>query len=169
MISEITSLKNDLVKRAASLKVKKYRQREQLFLLEGKRAVDEARRSSWQIQAYFFTKLPEEWTQEADAGDTPYYQVTEAVMEKITATEDPQGVGFGGPKRNPVKDFHPAKGLVLVLDKIRDPGNTGTLIRTADALGAAGVILLAETADLYNPKVVRSTMGSCSTCRCLPG
>ena len=161
MISEITSLKNDWVKGAASLKVKKYRQREQLFLLEGKRAVDEARRSSWQIQAYFFTKLPEEWTQEADAGDTPYYQVTEAVMEKITATEDPQGVAaLVALKETPLKDFHPAKGLVLVLDKIRDPGNTGTLIRTADALGAAGVILLAETADLYNPKVVRSTMGS---------
>ena len=73
--------------------------------------MDEARRSSWQIQAYFFTKLPEEWTQEADAGDTPYYQVTEAVMEKITATEDPQGVAaLVALKENPVKGFSPGQG-----------------------------------------------------------
>ena len=92
------------------------------------------------------------------------------VLQKITATEDPQSVAaLVELRREELAAFAPERGMVLVLDRIRDPGNLGTLIRTADALGAAGVVLLENTADLYNPKVVRSTMAPCSTCRCSPG
>lgn len=161
MIQTITSLKNDLVKRAASLKVKKYRQREGLFLLEGKRAVAEALASGWKLQCLFYTKLPEGWEEKAETSPLSWYEVTLPVLQKITATEDPQSVAaLVELKHEELAAFAPEKGLVLVLDQIRDPGNLGTLIRTADALGAAAVVLLENTADLYNPKVVRSTMGS---------
>lgn len=161
MISTLTSLKNDLVKRAASLKMKKYRQKEGLFLLEGKRAVEEALASRWTLRALFFTRLTEGWERRAEESTLPWYEVPLPVLQKITATEDPQSVAaLVEIRQENLDSFAPERGLVLVLDQIRDPGNLGTLIRTADALGAAGVVLLEDTADLYNPKVVRSTMGS---------
>ncbi len=90
----------------------------------------------------------------------PWYEVPLPVLQKITATEDPQSVAvLVELKQEELEAFAPEKGLVLVLDQIRDPGNLGTLIRTADALAVA-VVLMENTADLYNPKVVRSTMGS---------
>ena len=155
MIQTITSLKNDLVKRAASLKVKKYRQREGLF------PVEEALASGWKLQCLFYTKLPAGWEERAETSALPWYEVPLPVLQKITATEDPQSVAaLVELKQESLAAFAPGKGLVLVLDQIRDPGNLGTLIRTADALGAAAVVMLENTADLYNPKVVRSTMGS---------
>lgn len=160
MIYEITSLKNDWVKRAASLKQKKYRVREGLFLVEGKRAVSEARDSGWAIECYFYTTLPEVWEDPAKSPVT-YYHVTDAVFRKAADTEDPQGIGalVRIPEQT-LQAFAPKKGLVLVLAGIQDPGNAGTLIRSADAMGAVGVVCLDGTVDLYNPKVVRSTMGS---------
>jgi len=160
MIYEITSLKNEWVKKAASLKQKKYRIREGLFLVEGKRAVSEARDSGWSIECYFYTKLPEGWEDPVDS-EAVYYHVTDAVFRKAADTEDPQGIGalVRFPEQK-LQDFAPAKGLVLVLAGIQDPGNAGTLIRSADAMGAVGVVCLDGTVDLYNPKVVRSTMGS---------
>lgn len=160
MIYEITSLKNDWVKRAAALKQKKYRVREGLFLVEGKRAVSEARDSGWAIDCYFYTRLPEGWEDPA-ASATTYYHLTDAVFRKAADTEDPQGIGaLVRMPRQKLQDFAPDKGLVLVLAGIQDPGNAGTLIRSADAMGAVGVVCLDGTVDLYNPKVVRSTMGS---------
>ena len=142
MITTLTSLKNDLVKRAASLKMKKYRQKEGLFLLEGKRAVEEALASGWTIRALFFTRLPEGWEQQAENSSLPWYEVPLPVLQKITATEDPQSVAaLVELRREELAAFAPERGMVLVLDRIRDPGNLGTLIRTADALGAAGVVL----------------------------
>lgn len=160
MIYEITSLKNEWVKRAASLKQKKYRVREGLFLVEGKRAVAEAKASCWAIDSYFYTKLPEGW-EDPETSPQTYYHVTDAVFRKAADTEDPQGIGalVRMPEKS-LRDFAPEKGLVLVLAGIQDPGNAGTLIRSADAMGSVGVICLDGTVDLYNPKVVRSTMGS---------
>jgi TrmH family RNA methyltransferase len=161
MIQTLNSLKNETVKKAASLKQKKFRQREGLFIVEGTRAVDEVRHSDWDIAAYFFIELPEGWEEEAASSTIPYYQVSQAVMEKITATENPQPLAvLVRINEARLDDFQPRDGLVLVLDEIRDPGNVGTMIRTACAAGAKGVILLRDSVDLYNPKVVRSTMGN---------
>ena len=133
MITTLTSLKNDLVKRAASLKMKKYRQKEGLFLLEGKRAVEEALASGWTIRALFFTRLPEGWEQQAENSSLPWYEVPLPVLQKITATEDPQSVAaLVELRREELAAFAPERGMVLVLDRIRD-GEPGNLIRTADA------------------------------------
>ncbi len=161
MIQNIISLKNEIVKKAASLKQKKYRQREQLFLVEGVRAVEEVRHSDWETAAYFYTRLPEAWQAEAASSGTPYYAVTDAVMAKIAATEEPQSVAALVRLRRPLlSSFRPGRGLVLVLDQIHDPGNAGTMLRTACAAGAEGVVFLQDSVDLYNPKVVRAAMGN---------
>ena len=83
--------------------------------------------------------------------------VTEQVMKKMSDTEAPQGVLAVCSKP---QGFIVADGTVLVLDRVADPGNVGTLIRTAEAAGIAAVVLLAGCADAYAPKTVRSTMGS---------
>lgn len=161
MVHEISSLQNELVKRAASLRTKKYRKREGMFLLEGKRALLEAMKADADVRGIFYTALPEDWPEDPEMSTVNYYHVTEPVLKKITDTEDPQSVAaLIGLQRSSLETLQVEKGLVLVLDQIRDPGNLGTLIRTADAMGAAAVLLMENTADLYNPKVVRSTMGS---------
>ena len=160
MIEMITSLQNNLVKETTQLKQKKYREATGRFFLEGKRAVEEALKVDWQIEALFaeerFLSLAEK-----HAGKFPCYEVTDKIMEKLSDTEEPQGIGAVVKiKKQAWQDFTCADGLVLVLDGVRDPGNVGTIIRTADAAGAKAVVLLEDTVDLYNPKVVRSTMGS---------
>ena len=159
---EITSVQNALVKKVVELKLKKFRQETGTFFLEGKRAVAEAIQADWGIEKLFFT-APYKKVWEQLAGDkVDSYQVTDSIMAKLSSTENPQGIGAVVKiKAQPaLTDFAWNKGLVLVLDGVRDPGNVGTIIRTADAAGAKAVVLLAETAELFNPKVVRSTMGS---------
>ena len=161
MIKRLTSLQNETVKQAASLQQKKYRLREGLFLVEGVRAVREVRSSSWTVTAYFFTDLPEDFQKEAQGSDIPYYEVTGDIMKKLTATEEPQSLAaLVRLKERSLETVHPERGLILVLDEIHDPGNVGTMIRTARAMNAQGVILLSGSADLYNPKVVRAAMGN---------
>ena len=159
---EITSVQNPLVKQVSELKNKKFRQATGTFFLEGKRAVEEAAQADWQIEKLFFTlSYKTVWTQLG--GDTiDSYQVSDSVMHKLSDTESPQGIGaLVKIKPQPaLADFVWDQGLVLVLDGVRDPGNVGTIIRTADAAGAKAVLLLEETAELFNPKVVRATMGS---------
>ncbi|UUZ90316.1 RNA methyltransferase [Paenibacillus sp. P25] len=90
--------------------------------------------------------------------------VSEAVLAKCTDTQTPQPVFAVVPKPpwRPQQLLEASRhsGLVVVIDGIQDPGNLGTIIRSADAVGATGVLLGRGTVDLYNPKTVRSTMGS---------
>jgi TrmH family RNA methyltransferase len=91
------------------------------------------------------------------------YEVNDMIIEHITDTKSPQGVVAiveqtkGDPLAFTAKKENP---LYLVLDGIQDPGNLGTMVRSADAVGATGIFLGKSCVDLYNPKVVRSTMGS---------
>lgn len=160
-MEKITSLQNQLVKKTAELKQKKYRELTGTFFLEGKRAVEEALEADWQLFAVFCT---EENIAQAEnfGGKAPSYEVDEKVMSKIAATESPQGIGAVVKMKDygPLENLKFEEGTVLVLDGVRDPGNVGTIIRTADAAGVKAVVLLDETVDLYNPKVIRSTMGS---------
>ncbi len=162
MGSPIVSVHNERVKYVRSLSRRPVRQREGRFIVEGTRLVDEMVRAGVRPALVFCT--PEWETTAAGRQLLPAlsqaqegcYQVTDAVLAACSDTETPQGVLAIAPFLHVLA--HP--GLILVLDRLRDPGNLGTILRSAEAAGVGLVILTPETVDLYSPKVVRAAMGA---------
>jgi RNA methyltransferase, TrmH family len=149
----ITSPHNDRVKHVRALVRRRVREREARFVVEGTRLVEEMVRAGAKPALVFYTP---DWLasppaqplrsalEQAEAGA---WLVSEAVMEACAETESPQGVLA-------VVPFHhlPSRqGLILILDRLRDPGNLGTILRSAQAAGVGQVILTPETVDFHNP------------------
>lgn len=161
---ELTGLQNPMVKAAAELKQKKYRQQQGLFLAEGLRTVEEAVRYG-AVQSIFYTAIEDDRTravlEEAAAKQIKLVCVSDKVLKKITDTETPQGIIAVCEMRSKrLDDFLASGKMLLVLDRVTDPGNIGTMLRTADAAGVGGLLLLQGCADIYAPKTVRASMGS---------
>ena len=179
----ITSVNNQRVKDIADLKQKKYRMESGLFFAEGLRAVQEAAQYA-EVTDLFFTAAEEKKLTEilnaAKEKGARLYQADDKVMAKLSDTKTPQGVlaVIRIPEQS-LQKLRPGVMLriadkqnqsarvetdnnapVIILDRIQDPGNLGTMIRTADAVGALGIILLEGCVDAYSPKVVRASMGS---------
>ena len=168
MTEVITSLQNDTIKLASALKQKKQRDATGLFIAEGIRLIEEVCSADWQVETCFYT--------EAVAGNKRaelllnllqdkhcrMLKVSEAVYNKISDTDQPQGIMAIVKKREHLLSTILAdeKPFVVILDTVQDPGNLGTVIRTADAAGASGVVLTKGCTDLYSSKTVRATMGS---------
>ena len=151
----LTSRDNPLVREAAGLLSSPAARREAgAFLCEGPVLLAEALRSGARVRRVFCREalLPA-----LPPLDCPVHPVSEPVLKKLSDVPAPQGLVFVCALPEP-RDFPP--GPLLALDEVRDPGNLGTIIRTADAFGAAGVALLGDCADPFAPKVVRATMGS---------
>lgn len=161
---ELTGLQNPLVKAAAELKQKKYRQQRGEFLAEGLRTAEEAVAFK-AAQQIFYTATEDERTlrllEQAAALQVKLVCVSEAVMKKIADTETPQGIiAVCRMQEKPLEQLLASGKLLLVLDRVGNPGNIGTMLRTADAAGVGGIVLLKGTADIYAPKTVRASMGS---------
>lgn len=165
---KIVSQNNPLVKKMAQLLQKKYRQETGYFLVEGLRTVEEAVEAG-QVQSLFY--VPEEGERlqkllhKAAAASIKIYEINSQVLAKISDTTTPQGiVACTKQQRTSLKGMAEvaarAAGPLVVVDRLQDPGNLGTLLRTADAVGAAGMIVLAGTVDVFSSKVVRASMGS---------
>ncbi|MDP4098391.1 RNA methyltransferase [Paenibacillus sp. P96] len=164
---ELISPNNPRVKEWAQLLEKKHRTRQGKYIVEGVHLVQEALRSGADIEciAYDIEKgIPYELRGFAQLPDRKpeWAAVSCAVIAKCTETKTPQAVFAVVRKEARQADelLRQQDGLVIVLDGVQDPGNVGTIIRSADAAGAAGVVLGHGCADLYNPKTIRSTMGS---------
>lgn len=151
----------------AKLAKKELRAEARLFLVEGPQAVREALRSRPElITDVFLTTSARDRHADivalAESADLELTLCTEAVINQMADTVTPQGViavcGFTDTTLEAVLADSPT--LVLVLHEVKDPGNVGTIIRTADAAGADAVILTAQSVDVFNPKVVRATTGS---------
>jgi len=161
----IRSLQNPQVKAWSALLTKKGRDAADAFLVEGAHLVTEALRSGFAVDTVIYvpgTAAAEEAARLAGR-DGRWMPVSEQVMEKITETRSPQGVAAVVRKRSAGLDEllrHPPVGALVAIDGIQDPGNLGTVIRSADAAGAVGILLGAGTVDVYNPKTIRATMGS---------
>ena len=164
----IDSLSNKKIKLAASLQSRRHRNKEGLFVAEGIRLVEMAAASEWSVQYAFYTPelssqpRGEALLEQLEQRDCPLYEVPAAVYQKISSIKTPQGILAVMAQQKSRLDDLPAAGteLYVVLDGVQDPGNAGTIIRTADAVGADGVILLNGSVDVFSEKTVRSTMGS---------
>lgn len=168
-MKELSSVSNPIVKAAAELKQKKYRTEQQAFLVEGMRSVEEAVNCGIVKQLFVLKGTKTASARQAAiiaaaaAEGVELYEVTEPVMKKIVDTETPQALTAVVARQSAaLEELATAGGIVivLVLDRIGDPGNLGTMIRTADAAGISGIVLLAGCTDIFAPKAVRSTMGS---------
>ena len=155
-MQEITSVNNNLVKETVKLQQKKYRDKENKFLLEGFKCIEEAFNAGIEIE-YVFVSDEKKYSFFKDK----LILTTEPVLKKISTTDTPpDAVAVAFKKNYAINDLNGAKKVVL-LENIKDMGNLGTILRTSTAFGADAVILYGrECADIYNPKCVRSSVGN---------
>lgn len=160
-MEQLTSIHNQHVKDWKKLQTKKARRQTGTYLLDGWHLVQEATKAG--IELIELIGTADQLAVHPDlirlAGAT--YEVTEEIMKHITDTVTPQGIAAVVA----LPDAHrlpsaPLNGAWLFLDRVQDPGNVGTMVRTADAAGFAGVVVGERSADLFGPKVVRSMQGS---------
>ncbi|WP_269930717.1 TrmH family RNA methyltransferase [Aminobacter sp. HY435] len=167
-VKEVTSLANPLVKDIKALALKKFRDQQNAFMAEGLKLVIDALDLGWTIKTLIFAKSAlgnaavEKVAARTVALGGDVLEVSEKVLTAITRRDNPQAVvGVFSQRFVPLKDIRPQGNDVWVaLDRVRDPGNLGTVIRTVDAVGAKGVILVGETTDPFSLETVRATMGS---------
>ncbi len=167
-VKEVTSLANPIVKDIKALALKKFRDQQNAFMAEGLKLVIDALDLGWTIETLVFAKSAkgnpavEKVAARTVATGGLVLEVTEKVLAAITRRDNPQMVvGVFRQRWTALKDVRPGNGDVWVaLDRVRDPGNLGTVIRTVDAVGAKGVILVGETTDPFSIETVRATMGS---------
>ena len=155
-VEKITSRRNQKCVHVKNLgKSKEYRNEHGEFLCDGKKLLEEAIKSKAIITGIFTTSL----IIEDIPKETPVYMIDESIMETLSPLKNPQGVMFTC-KIPDTKDPELKKGTHILLDSVQDPGNVGTIIRSADAFGIDSVLLTQDCADPYNPKTVRATMGA---------
>ena len=167
-VKEVTSLANPLVKDIKALAQKKFRDQQNAFMAEGLKLVIDALDLGWQIKTLVFAKAGrgnaavEKVAARTVAAGGMVLEVSEKVLVAITRRDNPQMVvGVFSQKFLALKDVRADNGDVWVaLDRVRDPGNLGTIIRTIDAVGAKGVILVGDTTDPFSVETVRASMGS---------
>ena len=158
----ITSASNSRVKNVIKLQKKaKERKEQNSFIVEGIKMFKEA--PVEQIKEVFISKsLYEKMSLEEKLSQVSYEVVEDSVFAQMSDTKTPQGV------LSVLEMFHynlderlvDANGTWMVLEDIQDPGNLGTILRTGEGAGVEGVIMTSNTVDIYNPKTIRSTMGS---------
>ncbi len=150
----ITSRTNERIKAVRALQQSKSREATGLHFIEGDKLVRDAVQSGAQIETVYATEgapVPE---------GVAVVTVAESVMESLSAQKTPQSLCavVHTPSVRPPEAF-PA-GLIVALDRLQDPGNAGTILRTADALGAAGLLFSPDSVDPFSPKALRAAMGS---------
>ncbi|WP_426231140.1 TrmH family RNA methyltransferase [Pararhizobium sp. DWP3-4] len=167
-VKEVTSLANPIIKDIKALANKKERDETRSFIAEGLKLVIDALDLGWTIKTLVYAKAAKGKTQveqvalKTVATGGLVLEVSEKVLSAITRRDNPQMVvGVFEQRYAHLRDMKPVVGETYVaLDRVRDPGNLGTIIRTADAAGASGVILIGETTDPFSLETVRATMGS---------
>lgn len=166
----ITSSRNPLIKNIKRLSRRKQREKDRKFLIEGARIVAEAVQSGWPLELVltspgFSGPDREQLTGLLKSRAIKTVELTPALFNELAETESPQGIIAlavmpGWRLEELAAGDRSGSPVIVVVDGVQDPGNLGTIIRSADAFGADAVLLTRGTVDLYNPKTLRSTMGS---------
>lgn len=161
MYDKISSVHNQHVKDWKKLLTHKGREQSQTYLLDGWHLVEEAIKSGQKLTDLIATTDELDQHRDIVARFSNVYEVTDQVMRAIVGSQNPQGIAA----ISTLPNTHQApsgklSGAWLLLDRVQDPGNVGTMVRTADAAGFSGVVASSKTADFFNPKVVRSMQGS---------
>lgn len=166
-VKTVSSLTNPLVKSLRGLSQKKNRDAEGLFLGEGLKLVTDALAADWPVQTLVYAREVGEQAQVKRAAEQcvaaggRLLEVTTPVLAKITRRDNPQMVvGAFRQKLGALSPDIRGQTVWIALEEVRDPGNLGTIMRTADAVGASGVILIGATCDPWSAEAVRATMGS---------
>lgn len=161
----IESIRNPKVSLWFRLKSKRGREQQGQYLIEGYKLLEEAIRSNQNIEVIIINcdrDLPDKLSDLIFRRNLKTITVSDTVFNKLAETESPQGVIAVAKKKlwtfNEI--IKETDNFLLLIDEIQDPGNLGTIIRSADAAGIGGIIISKNTVELYNPKVIRSAMGS---------
>lgn len=161
----ITSKDNELIKHIKKLKDKKYRDENKEYVVEGIKMIEEAIQEKCQIKQIIIcddcektSNISKEQMYEIAKYECIY--VTNKVFESITGVVNPQGILAVIERNNTKQENIRSEEIIVALDDIQDPGNLGTILRTVDSIGLTQILVSKGTADVYNPKVVRSSMGA---------
>ncbi len=167
-IFEITAVSNPRIKSIKALAQKKNRDQDGTFLVEGMKLVRDAFENGWEIDTLIYAATTNDNVQVTQlaaklrVAGADILEVNEKVLSSITRRDNPQmvvGVMRQSWKRAP-SNVDDKSTVWIALDRVRDPGNLGTIIRTADSAGAEGIILVGETTDPFSLEATRASMGS---------
>ena len=164
-MQRITSKDNNLIKHIKKLKDKKERDKSGEYIVDGVKLIKEAIQERAKIKQIIISE---------DANKSDYIEkqlkyeiakqecisVPEDIFKLLSDVENPQGILAVVEKENSNVQIDYSEDIILVLDDLQDPGNLGTILRTADSVGLKQILVSKGTADAFNPKVVRSTMGA---------
>ena len=167
-IKEVSSLSNPIVKEIRLLEKKRHREETKQFIAEGMKLVIDAIEHGWQLRTLIFAASQKEnetiqaLVSRCIANGADVLIVPEKVLGAITQRDNPQmAIGIFSQQMIDASTIRPkAEDVWVALDRVRDPGNLGTIMRTVDAVGAKGIILIGDTTDPFARETVRATMGS---------
>jgi TrmH family RNA methyltransferase len=152
----IKSVQNQTFKEALNIQDKKFRDENGLFFVEGKKQIDEIP-PDWTVKQFFISENYKNYITDFKNIIT----LSERLFNKLSAVRSPQGImAVVKKKRYDVKEVIKNTGLFIILDNIQDPGNLGTIIRSANAFGVKAVFVSKGSADIYSDKTLRAAMGS---------
>ena len=161
----ISSKDNEFIKHIKKLKDKKYRDLNKEFIIEGIKLIREAIEENAEIKHIVICDncnntdiIPKDLMYEIAKYECVY--VTDKIFKSITEVNTPQGILAIIGRDNVENQIDYSQDIIVALDDIQDPGNLGTILRTVDSVGLNQILVSKSTADCYNPKVVRSTMGA---------
>jgi TrmH family RNA methyltransferase len=154
------------LKEISKLKQKKYRDKTQTFLIETEKVLDEVIKSDWKVKEIYLTKenlsIVKKYDNFIDSDNIKLFELSENEFKKITNEVTPSGISALVEKKifNIKSLLNSSENLILSFDRISDPGNLGTILRSADWFGFQSIVLSKESVEITNPKVVRASMGS---------
>ena len=169
---KITSAQNQYIKKIRLLRMRKYRKKEQIFVVEGLRTIIEAIYHNQSIIKIFFTETIKKnahfnkIVNNSSLKDIQYYEITKELAQMISGKENPQqAIAIVRMWKNSIEDLTKAHttihhGRYLALDRVRDPGNLGTILRSADAAGVHDIVFIDDCVDPFCQESVRASMGS---------